>query len=105
MAAGRFIAWAAAGMLFMLGCITPAGFLLWIPAAALATLLIVLKIRSPRYIFAFITGIGVTLISLGIINGTYVVMILYGSVLTAGGIVFFSAFGPRTSHADPPSGS
>ena len=105
MAAGRFIAWAAAGVLFMLGCITPIGFLLWIPAAVLAGVLIAAGIRSPRFFFAFVAGIGLTLISLGILNGTYVIMLLYGSVLTAGGVVFFSAFGPRTSHADPPTGS
>ncbi len=101
----RFLSWAAVGVLFMLGCITPVGFLLWIPAAALAAALISMKVRSPRYFFAFVTGLGVTLIALGIVNGTYVVMLLYGTVLTAGGIVFFAAFGPRTSHADPPSGS
>ena len=101
----RFLAWLAVGVLFMLGCITPPGFLFWIPAAILAAVLIGLGVRSPRFFFAFVTGIGVTLISLGIVNGTYVVMLLYGTVLTAGGIVFFAAFGPRTSHADPPTGS
>lgn len=105
MAAGRFAAWAGAGILFMLGCITPVGSLLWIPAAVLAGVLISLKVRSPRYFFAFVFGIGVTLIGLGIVNGTYVLMLLYGSVLVGGGTVFFTAFGPRTSHADPPSGS
>jgi hypothetical protein len=31
-------------------------------------------------------------------------MLLYGSVVIAGGIVFYAAFGPRTSHAEPPGG-
>ncbi len=104
MAAVRFAAWAAVGVLFMLGCITVVGFTFWIPAAILGGVLIALKVRSPRYFFAFVFGLGLTLISLGIINGTYLVMVLYGSVLTGGGLVFFAAFGPRTSHADPPSG-
>lgn len=102
---GRFAAWAAVGVLFMIGCISPVGFLLWVPAAALGAVLIALKIRSPRYFFAFVFGLGLTLIGLGITNGTYVIMLLYGTVLVAGGTVFFAAFGPRTSHADPPSGS
>ena len=104
MAAARFIAWVAVGVLFMLGCITPTGFLFWVPAAILAALLIGLGVRSPRFFFPFVSGIGLTLITLGTFNGTYVVMLLYGTVLTAGGIVFFAAFGPRTSHADPPTG-
>lgn len=98
----RFLAWAAVGVFFMVGCIAPVGFLAWLPAAILAGLLIALKIRSPRFFFAFVTGLGVTLMTLGLINGTYVLMLLYGSVLVAGGVVFFAAFGPRTSHADPP---
>lgn len=105
MAAARFAAWAGVGVLFMLGCITPIGFLFWIPAGVLGGVLIGLKVRSPRYFFAFVFGIGLTLISLGLTNGTYVLMLLYGSVLVGGGTVFFLAFGPRTSHADPPSGS
>ncbi|HMT03979.1 MAG: hypothetical protein KDB48_00190 [Solirubrobacterales bacterium] len=98
----RFLAWAAVGVLFMVGCIAPVGFLIWLPAAVLAGLLVTLKVRSPRYFFAFVGGLGVTLMTLGLINGTYVLMLLFGSVLVAGGIVFFAAFGPRTSHADPP---
>ena len=105
MSAARFAAWAAVGVLFMLGCITPTGFLFWIPAAVFAAILIAVGIRSPRYFFSFVFGIGLTLIGLGIVNGTYVLMLLYGSVLVGGGTVFFTAFGPRTSHADPPSGS
>ena len=105
MAGSRFICWGAVGVLFMLGCITPTGFLFWIPAAVLAAVLIGLKIRSPRFFFAFASGIGITLIGLGIVNSTYLVMVLFGIFLTTGGIVFYSAFGPRTSHADPPSGS
>ncbi len=105
MHAARFAAWAAVGVFFMLGCITPPGFLFWIPAVLVAGALIWLGIRSPRYFFAFVVGLGVTLIFLGVINGTYVIMLLYGSVLVAGGTVFFAAFGPRTSNADPPTGS
>ena len=40
MAGSRFICWGAVGVLFMLGCITPTGFLFWIPAAVLAAVLI-----------------------------------------------------------------
>lgn len=101
-ATARFVAWAAVGIVFMVGCIAPVGFLAWIPAAAFAAVLIALGVRSPRYLFAFVSGLGLTLITLGLINGTYVIMLLYGSVLVAGGIVFYTAFGPRTSHADPP---
>ncbi|MCB0856775.1 MAG: hypothetical protein KDB57_01495 [Solirubrobacterales bacterium] len=104
MTAVRFAAWAAVGVLFLLGCITPVGFIFWIPAAILAGALIGFGMRSPRYFFAFVFGLGVTLICLGLVNGTYVIMLLYGSVLVGGGAVFFAAFGPRTSHADPPSG-
>ncbi len=101
-AVARFLAWAGVGILFMLGNITPIGFLFWIPAGILAGVLIALGVRSPRYFFAFVFGLGVTLIGLGLTNGTYVLMLLYGSVLVGGGTVFFTAFGPRTSHADPP---
>jgi len=101
----RFLAWVAVGILFMIGCIAPIGFFDWIPAAVLAIVLIWRGVRSPRYLFPFVAGIGLTLIGLGIVNGTYVIMLLYGSVLLAGGIVFYSAFGPRTSHADPPTGT
>ncbi len=101
-AAARFLGWAAVGLLFMIGCIAPIGFFDWIPAAILAGVLIALKVRSPRYFFAFAAGIGVALIGLGLVNGTYAIMLLYGTVVTAGGVVFYAAFGPRTSHADPP---
>ncbi|MBN8867041.1 MAG: hypothetical protein J0H98_05770 [Solirubrobacterales bacterium] len=101
-ALARFLGWAAVGVLFMVGCIAPIGFLDWIPAVLLAVVLVVLGVRSPRYFFAFVAGIGVTLICLGIVNGTYVLMLLYGTVVLTGGIVFYAAFGPRTSHADPP---
>lgn len=104
-ATARFLFWAAVGIFFMVGNIAPIGFVLWIPAALLAGALIAFGVRSPRYFFAFVFGIGVTLVGLGLVNGTYVLMLLYGSVLIGGGIVFFAAFGPRTSHADPPSGS
>jgi len=97
-----FASWAAVGVVFMVGCIAPIGFLMWIPAAALAAIAVALRARSVRYLFAFVAGIGLTLIALGIVNGTYVLMLLYGSVLVSGGSVFFAAFGPRTSHADPP---
>lgn len=97
-----FAGWMAAGVLFMVGCIAPIGFLCWIPAAIVAGALIAAGARSPRYFFSFVAGIGLTLIALGATNGTYVLMLLYGSVLVAGGSVFFAAFGPRTSHADPP---
>lgn len=97
-----FAGWVAVGILFMVGCIAPVGFLLWAPAVVLAGILIALRARSPRYFFPFVVGIGITLLSLGITNGTYVLMLLYGTILVAGGSVFFAAFGPRTSHADPP---
>lgn len=101
---GRFLAWAAVGILAMAGCVAPVGFLLWIPAAALAGLLIAFKVRSPRYFFSFVTGLGLTLFGLGILNGTYAILLLFGLLVIAGGIVFFTAFGSRISHADPPSG-
>jgi hypothetical protein len=97
-----FAAWTAVGILFMIGCIAPIGFVVWIPAAVLAAILIALRFRTPRYFFSFVVGIGLTLVTLGIVNGTYVLMLLYGTILVAGGSVFFAAFGPRTSHADPP---
>lgn len=88
--------------MFMVGCIAPIGFLMWIPAAILAAALITKGVRSPRFFFAFTTGIGVTLLALALVNGTYVIFLLYGTVVTVGGIVMFSAFGPRTSHAEGP---
>ena len=101
----RFGAWAGVGLLFMLGCITPVGFLLWIPAALLAGLLILTGARSPRFFFAFGAGLGLALVALGILNGTYIAMLFYGLVLIGGGVVSFAAFGARTSHADPPTGT
>jgi len=98
----RYLAWAAVGVLFMVGNIAPVGKVLWIPAVLLAAGLIAARIRTPRYFFAFVAGIGATLIGLAIVNGTYIFMLLYGSVLISAGIVGFMAFGPRTSHADPP---
>jgi hypothetical protein len=98
----KFAAWLAVGVLFMIGCIAPIGFFDWIPAVALGGILIWRGVRSPRYFFAFVAGIGATLLCLGVVNGTYKIMLLYGSVVIAGGIVFYAAFGPRTSHADPP---
>ncbi|MBK5233395.1 MAG: hypothetical protein JJE13_10495 [Thermoleophilia bacterium] len=98
----KFLPWAAAGILFMVGVIAPIGFLMWIPAAILMTVLIVKGIRSPRSFFAFASGIGATLIALALVNHTYIIFLLYGTVVTVGGVVMFSAFGPRTSHADEP---
>ncbi len=98
----RYLAWTAVGVLFMVGIIAPVGKLLWIPAAILALLLVAAKIRSPRYFFAFVAGIGATLIGLALVNTTYIFMAFYGTVLVSAGIVGFMAFGPRTSHADPP---
>lgn len=86
----------------MIGNITPIGIFAWILAAILAAVMIFFKVRSLRFIFAFVAGLGVPLIGLGIVNSTYVFMLLYGSVLVAGGAVLFAAFGPRESHADPP---
>jgi hypothetical protein len=103
-ATARFAGWLAVGVLFMVGCIAPISFFDWIPAALLAGFLIWRGVRSPRYFFAFAAGIGITLVGLGIVNGTYRIMLLYGSVVIAGGIVFYAAFGPRTSHAEPPGG-
>jgi len=98
----RYLAWAAVGVLFMVGCIAPVGKLLWIPAAVLAAALIALGARTPRYFFAVVAGIGATLIALALINTTYFFMAFYGSVLVAAGATGFLAFGPRVSHADPP---
>lgn len=98
----RYLAWTAVGVLFMVGTIAPIGKLLWIPAVILALLLVAAKIRSPRYFFAFVAGIGATLIGLALVNTTYIFMAFYGTVLVSAGIVGFMAFGPRTSHADPP---
>ena len=102
-ATAKFVGWLAVGVLFMVGCIAPISFFDWIPAALLAGFLIWRGVRSPRYFFAFAAGIGITLFGLGIVNGTYRILLLYGTVVTAGGIVFYNAFGPRTSHAEPPS--
>ncbi|MCB0863088.1 MAG: hypothetical protein KDB66_07745 [Solirubrobacterales bacterium] len=102
-AAAKFAGWMVVGVLFMIGCIAPISFFDWIPAALLAAFLIWRGVRSPRYFFSFAAGIGITLFGLGIVNGTYRILLLYGTVVTAGGIVFYSAFGPRTSHAEPPS--
>ncbi len=98
----KFLPWSAAGVLFMVGCIAPVGFLMWIPALVLIAVLLAMGVRSPRSFFAFATGIGVTLITLAIVNHTYVMFLLYGTVVTVGGIVMFSAFGPRVSHAQGP---
>lgn len=98
----RYFSWMAVGILFMVGTIAPVGKILWVAAAAVAALLIVAQVRSPRYFFAFVAGIGVTLITLAIVNHTYIFMAFYGTVLIAAGIVAFAAFGPRTSHAEPP---
>ena len=98
----KFLPWFAAGVLFLVGCIAPVGFLMWIPAFALMLGLLAMGVRSPRSFFAFASGIGVTLIALAIVNHTYVMFLLYGTVVTVGGIVMFSAFGPRVSHAQGP---
>jgi hypothetical protein len=98
----KFLPWAAAGVLFMVGCIAPIGFLMWIPAFALMAILIAMGVRSPRSFFAFASGIGVTLLGLAITNHQYIIFLFYGTVVTLGGIVMFSAFGPRTSHAQGP---
>lgn len=83
-ATARFAGWLAVGVLFMVGCIAPISFFDWIPAALLAGFLIWRGVRSPRYFFAFAAGIGITLVGLGIVNGTYRIMLLYGSVVIAG---------------------
>ena len=98
----KFLPWAAAGVLFMVGVIAPIGFLMWIPAFALMAVLIAIGVRSPRFFFAFVSGIGVTLLGLALVNHQYIIFLLYGTVVTVGGIVMFSAFGPRTSHAEGP---
>ena len=98
----KYVSWSAVGVLFMVGVIAPVGKILWIPAAIIAAILIGVHIRTPRYFFAFVSGIGATLIGLGIYNTTYIALILYGSVLVTAGIVAFAAFGPRTSKADGP---
>ena len=97
-----FLAWTAAGILFMAGSIAPVGSVLWIPAAVGALVLIAAGARSPRYFFAFVAGIGITLVGLGTVNSDYTPMVAYGVFLVAGAVVSFAAFGPRTSHADPP---
>ncbi|MBK8294703.1 MAG: hypothetical protein IPK93_08015 [Solirubrobacterales bacterium] len=98
----KFLPWTAAGVLFMAGVIAPIGFLIWIPAFALMVVLIVIGVRSPRFFFAFVSGIGATLVALAVVNHQYIIFLLYGTVVTAGGIVMFTAFGPRTSHAEGP---
>jgi hypothetical protein len=98
----RYLAWAAVGVLFMTGNIAPVGKVLWIPAAVLAAALLAAGARTPRYFFACVAGIGATLVGLAIVNDTYLFMAFYGTVLIGGGITGFLAFGPRTSHADPP---
>ena len=98
----KFLPWAAAGVLFMVGVIAPIGFLMWIPAFALMAVLIAIGVRSPRFFFAFVSGIGVTLLGLALVNHQYIIFLRYGTVVTVGGIVMFSAFGPRTSHAEGP---
>jgi len=98
----RYLSWMAVGILFMVGTIAPVGKVLWIAAAIVAAGLIAAKVRTPRYFFAFVAGIGATLITLGIVNHTYVFMLFYGTVLILGGVVAFAAFGPRTSNADGP---
>ncbi len=98
----KFLPWAAAGVMFMVGAIAPIGFLMWIPAAILMAVLIATGVRSPRSFFAFASGIGVTLLALAVVNHTYIIFLLYGTVVTTGGIVMFSAFGPRSSRADGP---
>lgn len=99
----RFIAWAAVGVLIMVGFITPIGFLIWIPAVILAAVLLFLGVRSPRYFFALVTGVGATLIALAFINTNYIILVLYGALVVTAGIAIFAAFGPRVSHARAPS--
>lgn len=102
----RILSWAFAGAAFMAGCIAPAGFLLWIPAAAFAGAGVALGTRSLRYLLVFVVGIGLTLIVFGIVNTTYITITFFGLLVVMGGATGFAAFGPRTSRADaPPGGS
>lgn len=98
----KFVCCLPVGILFMTGIIAPVGFLLWIPAAIIAVVLWTVGFRSPRFVFPLVSGLGLTLIGLGLIHDKYIFMVLYGSVLVTAGIVGYAAFGPRTSHADGP---
>jgi hypothetical protein len=98
----KFVCWLPVGILFMIGIIAPIGFLTWIPAAIIAGILWAGGMRSPRFAFPFVSGLGLTLIGLGLIHDKYIFMVFYGTVLLSAGIVGYAAFGPRTSHADGP---
>jgi len=99
----RFLAWLAVGALFMVGCVAPIGFVAWIPAAVLALAAIALGARSMRFFFAFVAGIGAVLLVVGVRDSTYVTMAFLGVFVIAGAGTGFAAFGPRTSHAEPPA--
>ncbi|MDQ2622382.1 MAG: hypothetical protein M3Y45_05000 [Actinomycetota bacterium] len=99
----KFPLWGAVGVLFMVGCVAPVGFVIWIPAAVLALILITVGNRSVRpMFFGFVAGIGVTLIVVGILNTIYLPASFLGLFLIAGSVTGFVAFGPRVSHAEPP---
>ncbi len=99
----KFPLWMVVGALFMIGCVAPVGFTMWIPAGVIALGLIGLGNRSIRPVFGFIAGIGATLIVVGLLNTTYLPASFLGVFLILGSVTGFVAFGPRVSHAEPPT--
>lgn len=100
----KILAWALSGAAFIVGLIAPVGLILWLPSLLLALAGIALGGRSARYVFTFVTGIGLALIVFGIVNTTYITISAFGLLVALGGATGFAAFGPRTSRAEPPGG-
>ncbi len=99
----RFALWAAVGLIFTVGFFASVGSALWIVAVVLAAALIGLGVRSVRYgFFGFVAGTGLALIAVGIAGETGVAVCFLGAFVILGSITGFIAFGPRTSHAEPP---
>lgn len=99
----RILAWALSGAAFMVAMIAPVGLILWVPAFLLAVAGILLGARSGRFVFTFVTGIGLALIVFGLVNLTYITITFFGLLVALGGATGFAAFGPRTSRAEPPA--
>lgn len=89
----------------MVAMIAPVGLILWLPSFLLAMVGIALGGRSGRYVFTFVTGIGLALIVFGVVNTTYITISAFGLLVALGGGTGFAAFGPRTSRALPPDDS
>lgn len=99
----KFILWLVVGALFMVGCVAPVGFTMWIPAAVLALILLAVGSRAVRaMMFGFVAGVGATVIVVGLLNTTYLAASFLGLFLIVGSVTGFVAFGPRVSHAEPP---